>query len=148
MSIGGYDEGMFPSGYQDIDLFLRLKALCGFAPKYKFDCGESIPNHNAPDSAHHSRDSMLAKMANVAPDIGKTWGQMNTANMQRSKNLLGQKQWWRNIAKGLAAPHDMDAVSSVCRCIGDELTIVMPMVAHQLDDQDRLACTSCVYYAV
>ena len=118
IAIGGYDQGMYPSGYQDIDLYLRLRMRSGgYAPKYKFECGESIPNYQADNAAHHNPDHLRGKMANVSKEFNLSWGQMNTFNMGRSKRPLNAGEWWRNITAGQTPPHSAEVAAGVCVCV-------------------------------
>ncbi len=82
--LGGYDEGMAPSGFQDVDLVLRAKLLGGTSHGFKHDgsAGWSIRN-NLADMKRRPRD----KIINVSPSFaGTTWDVMNKANLARSSD--------------------------------------------------------------
>ncbi len=109
LEVGGYDETMYPSGYQDIDFYLRV-GRTGGQRSMSFPCGESIPN-----AAERKEDRGAAKIVNAISthrETGKqlAWGQMNTLNMQHSKKLLAQGIWWRSWSKaGFERPPPIDS---------------------------------------
>ncbi len=83
IALGGYDEGMAPSGFQDIDLVLRVKLGGGKAHDFKRDgsAGWSIRN-NLAERKRRPRD----KVTNVNPAYAELrWDAMNDANVERSK---------------------------------------------------------------
>ena len=92
--IGGYDQSFQPTGYQDIDVFERLKSAGGkdSALRLTFAAGWSIPN-----DTDRRRATIAAKTENCG--TGVKWHVQNTANMQASKEKLAQGRWWRNVTQ-------------------------------------------------
>ncbi len=109
LEVGGYDETMYPSGYQDIDFYLRV-GKTGGTRALKFPCGESIPN-----AAERKEDRGAAKIVNAIctnRETGQTmsWGQMNVSNVRHSKGLLERGIWWRHWSEaGFARPPAIDS---------------------------------------
>ena len=141
--VGGYDEGMEPSGYQDINLVWRMKILSkelmknavgwqdGWCPKFKFVAGESLANDRAaggPGSGHGTAQHLTAKTVNCCSTPGgpKTWGKMNALNMARSFAWTKQGRWWRNtglplkdVTPGMPTAADLELLKKFCKAVGD-----------------------------
>ncbi|MEM8648234.1 MAG: hypothetical protein AAGF86_18085 [Pseudomonadota bacterium] len=85
--LGGYNEQMLPSGFQDIDLLHRTRGHGGTRvkwPRHAGSCGWSIPN----DIQSTKRKSSV-KIINCDPGHKLSWQQMNDHNMALSQRLSG-----------------------------------------------------------
>jgi hypothetical protein len=107
-TLNGYDEDLLPSGYQDVDIYLRAVSL---GPGKKISgtdvAGRSIPNlprHVLVASRHHAQ-MYAAKVVNVDnayQDI--TWTAMNEQSRTKAKEKMkraGVLKYWRNEERGL-----------------------------------------------
>ena len=108
IELGGYDEeGTAPSGYQDIDLkqrFLQKRnTLQGQGSRNAGGafCGSHLVGGALPNSAESRKaDRGPAKVANVAPEWrAKTWGQMNSHNVELMNGRTRAGQLTRNVGR-------------------------------------------------
>lgn len=127
--VGGYDERFEPTGYQDIDLYERVRVI-GDAIYLRQDCpgGCSIPNDRNPKEAR-----MGAKTANVAAEeTTKKWSQQNELNRQMSKAKLNQRPpvWWRNSnLPGEKYPMEVEELWSLLCGLGGPPLLPMRLAA-------------------
>lgn len=89
LQVGGYDQEMLPTGYQDLDLWERF-CSAGVGIKLYTPCGWSIPNTMSRAKKAHTKAKALYARCDLP------WSQQNDSNRQRSKELLGKGIWWRN----------------------------------------------------
>ncbi|CAE7223379.1 unnamed protein product [Symbiodinium sp. CCMP2592] len=90
LQLNGYDESFYPTGYQDIDFFERLKHKApGWAYRLSFHRGWSIPN---------DRDEKVAQTTAKVQHSGcsLTWSLQNARNRDSSKEQLSEGRWFRN----------------------------------------------------
>ena len=111
--LGGYDQepGTYGTGYQDIDLLARARALVeqytretqvlllrGDASVYKLPCEAGAAFDNEPNiTVQEDRGS--SKIKNLDPEVlkvFKTWGRINQANVRQLKDKLQRGLIGRN----------------------------------------------------
>ena len=133
--LGGYDEepGTYGTGYQDIDLLVRAKAvvtqftnetqnllLRKDSPAYTLPCDAGAAFLNEPNIAA-KEDRGWAKIKNLDPEVikvFKTWGRINQANVNRlcaktNQGLIGRNGVGRNPRLDQTAAWHLDNLLSL-----------------------------------
>ena len=133
--LGGYDEepGTYGTGYQDIDLLVRAKAvvtqftnetqnllLRKDSPAYTLPCDAGAAFLNEPNIAA-KEDRGWAKIKNLDPEVikvFKTWGRINQANVNRlcaktSQGLIGRNGVGHNPRLDRTAAWHLDNLLSL-----------------------------------
>ncbi len=92
--MGGYDESLLPSGFQDIDVLRRVQAKGKgrVFRTYSDKAGASVPN-----DMWSSKRKPAFKVKEVAPAFAKmTWNDMNQRNHAAATAALTAGRWYRN----------------------------------------------------
>ena len=129
MVSGGYDQDFEATGYQDIDLFERLKKAGnqtnGFESGFylrRCPGGCSIPN---------DRESKAAKgPAKVKFTLCKDkWHQQNETNRKIAQGKMADGLWYRNMPRGQGPPRNPQTMWRVFCSLGDGPPIFPKRVA-------------------
>ncbi len=107
-ALKGYDEDLGPSGYQDVDLYIRARSI-GLARHISFDETGDVVMNVAQDTKVQFNASCAAKVKHVDPTVlaryGGSWSKMNQICVKAAKNKMTQGQVIRNArAVSLGVP--------------------------------------------
>ncbi len=97
--LNGYDEEFKPSGCQDTDVLLRMKAL-GITVVVCRD--QAIVGATLPNEEPHEAASLQVKMNNVDPAFKEKWGKMDADNRQLMRTKLAAGNHRANTSPGWA----------------------------------------------
>ncbi len=112
--VHGYDEDFAPSGCQDTDIMMRMRAFQGRATthiRHRHLVGFGLDNDTEHPSEHTSRAGLCAKVAQVSPEWqGVKWGRMDSdnraamhKNMEARRYVANLADDWRPVALGRRA---------------------------------------------
>ncbi len=101
--LGGYDEDMGPSGYQDVDIAVRAKAVGRSVSVNGAWVGSVITNVKGAEGRVKFRDHLAAKVRNIdgttLAQWGGSWNEMNSRNVKTCKAKLKDGELVRNAEK-------------------------------------------------
>ena len=124
--LGGYDQTLLPTGYEDVDLVKRCEHI---AKKGKTifmqdqHVGTSIPN----DMTSKKIALGNAKVAHVSEKHkGMNYHEMNQKNLEDCRQKLNKGQWCRNLKEPppLFCSLDEQRMNDIFDCLGVEIQIV------------------------
>ena len=98
--LGGYDEDIAPTGYEDIDIMKR----CHYLSRNKWKTiqnNDAAVGHSVPNDLDNKRRGLnQAKMANLEAKYRDTsFYTMNNENIKKCKERLQAGMWWRNTTE-------------------------------------------------
>ncbi|MCP4243097.1 MAG: hypothetical protein GY772_21290, partial [bacterium] len=101
--LGGYDEDMGSSGYQDVDIAVRAKAVGRSVSVNGSWVGSVITNVQGAEGKVKFKQHLAAKVLNIdgaaLAKWGGNWTEMNTRNVKRCKARLADGELVRNAEK-------------------------------------------------
>jgi hypothetical protein len=109
LALGGFDQGIGPSGYQDRDLVVRAKAVGRGERVYGSWVGAVISNvRNARGHKVRFAEHCAAKTAAISPEVmqawGGTWATMNERNVELCRAKMRAGEIVRNVGQTIGLP--------------------------------------------